>query len=85
MFFFILGWGTLHMATKTEHSSSQNTRWINTVFVVVIIVIVMVMVIVIVIVELISETITEVICHSAGEQCGGSMYYSCKQVTLRMR
>ena len=72
------------MATKTEHSSSQNTRWMNTVFVVMVMVIVMVFV-VIIIVKLISETITEVICHSAGEQCGGSMYYSCKQVTLRMR
>ena len=30
--------------------------------------------------QLFSETITEVICHSAGERCGGSMYYSCKQV-----
>ena len=74
------------MATKTEHSSSQNTRWINTIFVVIVIVVIsMIMVIVIIIVKLISETITEVICHSAGEQCGGSMYYSCKQVTLRMR
>jgi len=32
----------------------------------------------------IPETITEVICHSAGERCGGSMYYSCKQMKSKM-
>ena len=79
MFFFILGWGTLHMATKTEHSSSQNTRWV-------LIVLINISLFVNFLVcrkkniKFISETITEVICHSAGERCGGSMYYSCKQV-----
>ena len=27
------------------------------------------------------ETITEVLCHSPGEQCGGSDWYSCKQAS----
>ncbi|XP_023335639.1 uncharacterized protein LOC111706923 [Eurytemora carolleeae] len=32
----------------------------------------------------IPETITEVLCHEAGETCGGSQYYSCKQMKAKM-
>ena len=31
-----------------------------------------------------SDTITEILCHSAGDQCGGSDYFSCKQMKARM-
>ena len=31
-----------------------------------------------------SEIITEILCHSAGETCGGSEYFSCKQMKTRM-
>ena len=31
-----------------------------------------------------SEIITEILCHSAGETCGGSDYFSCKQMKARM-
>jgi len=32
----------------------------------------------------IPETITEVLCHEAGATCGGSQYYSCKQMKAKM-
>ena len=33
---------------------------------------------------MLSETITEVLCHSPGETCGGSEYYNCKQMKAKM-
>ena len=32
----------------------------------------------------IPETITEVLCHSPGEKCGGSDFYTCKQMKAKM-
>ena len=36
-------------------------------------------------IKLFVETITEVLCHQAGETCGGSQYYSCKQMKVLVK